>query len=139
MVQRSKLFLLLYHRIIKQRLFYVAHAVRARTTGRVDEQAAGNMHEKNSNSLYDKLGQIVPAQITGSGSYWSSKLLELLGMSRKLDKQTFFIALTQNDTWIEIQNYIHNRAGHEGEQRPVHSRFQLNDIYRGKDYSVKTA
>eukprot|EP00112_Aurelia_sp_Birch-Aquarium-sp1_P021169 Seg5623.2 transcript_id=Seg5623.2/GoldUCD/mRNA.D3Y31 product="hypothetical protein" protein_id=Seg5623.2/GoldUCD/D3Y31 len=127
-----------YDRLIKQRLFYVAHARKARTTGRVDDLTAGNMRDKNSNSFYDKLGHIVPAQITGSRSYWSSKLLDLLAMSRKLGKPTFFITLTQNDNWIEIQNYIHNGAGHDGEQRPVHARFQLNDIYPGKDYSVET-
>ena len=127
-----------YDRLIKQRLFYVAHARRARTTGRVDDLTAGNMRDKNSNSFYDKLGQIVPAQITGSRSYWSSKLLDLLAMSRKLGKPTFFMTLTQNDNWIEIQNYIHNGPGKDGEQRPVHARFQLNDIYPGKDYSVET-
>ena len=127
-----------YDRLIKQRLFYVAHARRARTTGRVDDLTAGNMLDKSSNSFYDKLGQIVPAQITGSRSYWSSKLLDLLAMSRKLGKPTFFITLTQNDNWIEIQNYIHNGPGQDAEQRPIHARFQLNDIYPGKDYSVET-
>ena len=66
-------------------------------TGRVDSLTAGNMCDMNINSFYDKLGQIVPAQITGSRSYWSGKLLDLLAMSRKLGKPRFFITLTQND------------------------------------------
>ena len=127
-----------YDRLIKQRLFYVAHARIARTTGRVDSLTAGNMRNEHSNSFYDKLGQVVPAQITGSRSYWSSKLLDLLAMSRKFGQPSFFITLTQNDNWIEIQNYIHNGPGHDGQQRATYARFELNDIYPGKDYSVET-
>ena len=43
------------------------------------------------------------SQITGSRSYWSSKLLDHLAMSGKLSKTMFFVTLTQNDNLIEFR------------------------------------
>ncbi len=73
-----------------------------------------------------------------SKHYWQSKL-DLLAMNRKLGTPTFFMRLTQNDNWSEIQNFIQNCPGHDQQERPVEAHWEKNEIYPGKDYSVETA
>ena len=51
--------------------------------------------ETEKTGRYDKYGQEVPNSIPGCKSYWSSKLLNLLAMSRELGQPDFFITLTQ--------------------------------------------
>ncbi len=64
--------------------------------------------EASSESVnpYDRYGTDVTRSITGSKSYWSSKLLDLLAMTREFGQPTFFFTLTQNDNWPEIQNLV---------------------------------
>ncbi len=90
------------------------------------------MRDHKSNSFYDKLGQMVPATITGSKSYWQSRLLDLLAMNRKLGTPTFFIALTQNDNWGEIRNLIQHGPGHNQEHRPVEAHWEKNETFPAK-------
>ena len=74
-------------------------------------------------SFYNKLGSIVPATLTGSCSYLNSKLLDLLALSRKLCKPTFFITLPQNDNWPDIQNHIINGPGHSQPKHHIDADF----------------
>ena len=89
-------------------------------------------------SFYDKLGTIVPTTLTGSHSYWASKLLDLLALSRILGKPSFFIPLTQNDKWPDIQNHIINGPGPTQPPMDIHSEFELHDIHPSRDFSVET-
>ena len=124
-----------YDRQIKQRLFYIAKARKAKRIDRVEALTSLQLQDA---TFYDKLGQIVPATITGSKSYWNSKTLDLLAMSRKLGQPTFFITLTQNDNWPEIQNHIVNGPGHQQSKIDIDSNFELHDIHPSRDYSVET-
>ena len=65
-----------YDRQIKSRLVYVAKARQAKRKDRTDDLTSSKLQD---GSFYDKLGTIVPTTITGSRSYWASKLLDLLG------------------------------------------------------------
>ena len=87
--------------------------------------------------FYDTLGNIVPTTSTGSSSYWNSKLLDLLAVSRKLGKPPFFIMVTQNDKWPEIQNHIINGPGHAQPEIDVDSEFDLKDIHPSREFSVE--
>eukprot|EP00795_Rhopilema_esculentum_P010080 gene10080-18729_t len=78
------------------------------------------------------------ATITGSRSYWKSKTLHLLALSRKLGQQTFFVTLTQNDNWPEIQNHIINGPGHVQPMIDVDSEYKLRDIHPSREYSIET-
>ena len=79
-----------YDRQSKTRLFYIAKSRQAKRTDRTDDLTSFKLKD---GSFYDKLGTIVPTTLTGSRSYWNSKLLDLLALSRKLGKPTFFITL----------------------------------------------
>ncbi len=127
-----------YDKLVKTKLFYVANARRVKRTDRVDDLTSEKLRDDQTNSYYDRLGQVVPATIPGTRVYWNSKLLELLAMTRKLGNPTFFITLTQNDNWPEIQIHIVEGPGHSTTPRNVDSKFVLNDIFPGKDYSVET-
>ncbi|XP_065058005.1 uncharacterized protein LOC135685854 isoform X1 [Rhopilema esculentum] len=124
-----------YDRQIKMKLFYIAKARKAKRVDRVDALTSLQLHES---TFYDKLGQIVPATITGSRSYWNSKTLDLLALSRKLGQPTFFVTLTQNDNWPEIQNHIINGPGHVQPMIDVDSEYELRDIHPSREYSVET-
>ena len=124
-----------YDRQVKSRLFYVAKARQAKRKDRTDNLTSCKLQD---GTFYDKLGNIVPATITGSRSNWNSKLLDLLALSRKLGKPTFFITLTQNDNWPEIQNHIINGPGHEQPEIDIDSEFELNDIHPSREFSVET-
>ena len=56
-------------------------------------------------------GTEVPNAIPGSKGYWSSRLLDVLAMSHELGKPDFFVTLTQNDAWPELQAHITRGAG----------------------------
>ena len=70
--------------------------------------------------------------------YSDSKLLDLLALSRTLGKPTFFITLTQNDNWPEIQNHIINGPGHTQPKIDINAEVQLHDIHPSRDFSVET-
>ena len=59
---------------------------------------------------YDAYGTELPNTIPGSKGYWSARLLDALAMSRELGKPQFFITLTQNDSWPELQAHITSGA-----------------------------
>ncbi|XP_065054148.1 uncharacterized protein LOC135682959 isoform X4 [Rhopilema esculentum] len=124
-----------YDRQIKMKLFYLAKARKAKRVDRVDALTSLQLQES---TFYDKLGQIVPATITGSKSYWNSKTLDLLALSRKLGQPTFFVTLTQNDNWPEIQNHIINGPGHVQPMIDVDSEYELRDIHPSREYSIET-
>ena len=98
-----------YDRQIKNRLCYVARARQAKRIHRTDELTSSKLQD---GSVYDTLGNILPATISGSCTYWNSKVLDLLAVSRKLGKPTFFLTVTQNDNWPDIKNHILNGPGH---------------------------
>ena len=52
----------------------------------------------------------MPRNVPGSKGYWKSKLLDVLAMSRELGNPNFFITLTFNDDWPELQTYIKNNT-----------------------------
>ena len=56
-------------------------------------------------------GTEVPNTIPGSKGYWSSRLLDVLAMSRELGKPDFFVTLTQNDAWPVLPAHITYGAG----------------------------
>ena len=124
-----------YDRQIKMKLFYIAKARKAKRVDRVDALTSLQLHKS---TFYDKLGQIVPATITGSRSYWNSKTLDLLALSRKLGQPTFFVTFTQNDDWPEIQNHIINGPGHVQPMIDVDSEYELRDVHPSRDYSIET-
>jgi len=62
---------------------------------------------------YDAYGTKLPNTIPGSN--WSVRLLDVLAMSRELGKPQFFITLTQNDSWPDLQAHITSGAGHSAE------------------------
>ena len=124
-----------YDRQIKSRLFYVAKSRKAKRQNRTDNLTSSKLKEE---TFYDKLGNIVPATITGSRSYWNSKLLDLLAISKKLGKPTFFITLTQNDNWPEIQNHIINGPGYKQPEIDIDSEFELKDIHPSREFSIET-
>ena len=124
-----------YDRQSKTRLFYIAKARQAKCTDRTGDLASFTLKD---GSFYDTLGTSVPTTITGSRSYRNSKLLDILALSRTLGKLTFFITLTQNDNWPEIQNHIINGPGHTQPRIDINADFQLHDIYPSRDFSVET-
>ena len=65
-------------------------------------------------------------------------MLDLLALSRKLGKPTYFVTLTQNDNWPEIQNHIINGPGNGQPKVEVDSNFQPKDNHPSREYSVKT-
>ena len=123
-----------YDRQMKSRLFYVARARRAKRNSRTDNLTSCKLQDQ---SFYEKLGNVVPTTITGSRSYWNSKLLDLLALSRKLGKPTFFITLTQNDNWPELQNHIINGPGHTQLEIDIDAEFELRDIHPSREFSVE--
>ena len=45
-------------------------------------------------------------QIRGTAAYWKSALLRLLAMVKTLGPPTFFVTLSCNDNWPELQAFI---------------------------------
>ena len=54
-------------------------------------------------------------QIRGTAAYWKSALLRLLAMVKTLGPPTFFVTLSCNDNWPELQAFI--ELNHTSEQR----------------------
>ena len=107
-------------RMFKARLFYNARARKASVTKEAENPVTvGDLLEEEEASVYQQYGTQVPNTIPGSKSYWSSKLLEVLEMSAELGKPTFFITLTQNDGWHELQSLVKN-----GYEEPVQKSIQ---------------
>ena len=48
----------------------------------------------------------MPNNVPVAKTYWNARLLDILAMSRELEKPTFFITLTMNDNWPELQAFI---------------------------------
>lgn len=118
----------MFDRVIKRRLFYYSHALKLNVQQRddilifrelrINEQNLTEFMERNNRinsqtnidtnkNCYELYRNIVPNTIPGCKSYWTSRLLNFMAMSRKLGLPTFFITFTQNDGWKELQtSYI---------------------------------
>lgn len=72
----------------------------------------------STNSSYHAYGTNVPQSITGSRSYWQSRYLDLLALTSELGQPTFFITLTQNDSWDELESYLNDRYGRKTADNP---------------------
>ena len=97
-----------FDRLTKSRIFYYNCARKARRTGRDVPMTSESIKRQNP---YDMYGTDVPNTIPGSKGYWSSRLLDVLAMSRELGKPDFFVTLTENDSWPELQAHITRGAG----------------------------
>ena len=56
---------------------------------------------------------------------------------QKTRKPTFFITLTENDSWPEIQNHIINGPAHSQPKLDIDADFDLRDIQPNREYSVE--
>ena len=52
---------------------------------------------------YYQYGTYVPSKLVGTRSYWASRHLDLIAMSRDLGKADLFITWTMNDNWADLQ------------------------------------
>jgi hypothetical protein len=65
-------------------------------------------------NVYDRYGKKVPAIIPGSRSFWWTAQQELHAITAHMGrKPTYFITITTNDSWPEIQRIV--RHGYTGE------------------------
>ena len=95
-------------RLIKCRLFYVAQSRTANLEEGGKVPTAEELRKSNNSTegRFKQYGDTLPNTVVGSKSYWKSKLLELLALSSELGQPDFFITLTQNDGWPELQTVV---------------------------------
>ena len=60
---------------------------------------------------YARFGAYVPSNMVGTRSYWSSRHLDLIAMSRKLGKAHLFVTITMNDDWPDLQAAMQEGSG----------------------------
>ena len=95
-------------RMIKSRIFYYNRAKRLRKSDDLTKERYEDLKQHDPYNIY---GTDMPTTIPGTKGYWSSKLLDLLAMSSELKKPDYFITVTQNDNWPELQTTIKNGPG----------------------------
>lgn len=131
-----------YDRMIKSRIFYYNKVRRARRS--VSDGALTVQHVKNeteSKNPYDAYGKDIPTTVPGSKGFWSSRLLDVLAMSRELGKPDFFVTLTQNDGWPELQAYIQsgNKSTVETTMKSFDDELECNHNHHpAMDYPTET-
>ena len=65
---------------------------------------------KDSHDPYASYGTDVPRSIPGSKQYWKSFGLDLVAMTQQIGIPDFFLTLSPNDNWPQIQSTI-KKAG----------------------------
>lgn len=92
--------------IIKTRL-EAMHSLRKVKTCTLKESLT--VQDLVDESVYTRYGSEVPKSIPNSANFWNAKLCDLLAISSKLNREPdYFITLTQNDSWDEIQSAVNN-------------------------------
>jgi hypothetical protein len=76
-----------------------------------NSSSRSDMQQLNSNNdvKYGAYGTIMPASIQGSKQYCNRKLLDLTAMIGKFGNPHFFVTLTANDSWSELQQMLAGR------------------------------
>ena len=83
-----------------------------------DMSARDAMHawEDNAQEPFDGGNNMLPVSLPGSTRYWRRRQQEVLAMSQKFGKPTFFTTLTFNDKWPELQQWVKKMRKHEGKR-----------------------
>jgi len=68
--------------------------------------SAHDLNKVNEDPVMMQNSYIITKGIRGTAAYWKSVLLQLLAMVKTLGPPTFFVTLSCNDNWPEIQSYI---------------------------------
>ena len=64
-----------------------------------------------ANNPYARFGAYVPSNMVGTRSYWSSRHLDLVAMSRELGQGDLFTTITMNDDWSDLQAAVQKWSG----------------------------
>ena len=82
--------------------------------GAVKKPTVGDLAEEQTKNVYTRYGSKVPANIQGSKSYWFVGTQELHAITQDMGRRpTYFITLTVDDSWEEIQNIVYHGADHK--------------------------
>ncbi|CAG2112763.1 unnamed protein product, partial [Medioppia subpectinata] len=107
------------NRYVKQSLKAHNRIVITNVKTAVEKPTAGDL--KKGQSMYDKYGERVPANIPGSQSYWWAALQELHSISVAMGREPdYFATVTTNDNWPEIQFVLRHGPGGEPCDRCPH-------------------
>lgn len=133
----------MFDRVIKQRLFYFSHTLKTNIQDREDVLTFRELRTNQENmeyflqknkdnkdiplNCYARYGTIVPNTIPGCKSYWTSRLLDLMAMSKELGLPTLFVTLTQYDGWPELQR--NNNKGIGLKSSPIEIESLISHIY----------
>ena len=90
----------------------------------IDQPKAGDLQgDDKKKDPYARYGNKVPANIPGSKSYWYAARQDLYALSAHIGRHPdFFLTLTTNESWDEIQRLIHHGLDGQCDEKCKHQK-----------------
>ena len=96
----------------KQKLEQISYKTNVRMVKNTDrnklikEDVLQQDNLQHDKALFETLGQYLSSNIKGGMTYWRQQYLELKAMSDQHGLPNYFVTLSMNDEWKELQNIL---------------------------------